>query len=214
MNEIVKHWILWAKTMSASAIPFLRIDFLLQRNQSYIDTEDAGKVEEPQVKVWTGEVSELGVAVELQGMHSHESRDLVMDAVIASVGNHRLEWWANERHRWTTSGVRRQWIGNTWRDASPRSFWQLSLEMEVFLAVAEIYILTLNAETILSSRIVCQAINTAPSCGRLLAAKRHKVLFYYVLLCLTSVSPSLLPWHYGESCLWRQCCRKVRMACC
>ena len=78
--------------MSASAIPFLRIDFLLQRNQSYIlDTEDAGKAEEAQVKVWTGEVSELGVAVELQGMHSHESRDLVMDAVIASV--------VNERHR-------------------------------------------------------------------------------------------------------------------
>lgn len=88
MHEIVQHWLLWAKTMSAiRVLPFLRMDFLLQRNQSYgLDTENPGKMEEGNsVKVWTGEVSELGVAVELQGMHSHESRDLVMDAVIASM---------------------------------------------------------------------------------------------------------------------------------
>jgi hypothetical protein len=38
-----------------------------------------------EVQVWTGEVSELGVAVELQGMNSHESRDLVMHAVVTSL---------------------------------------------------------------------------------------------------------------------------------
>lgn len=59
--------------MSSSPIPFLRIDFLLAPCE-------AGDVE-----VWTGEVSELGVAVELQGMNSHESRDLVVDAVVASL---------------------------------------------------------------------------------------------------------------------------------
>ena len=73
MRSIVKQWIWWAKCMSASAVPFLRMDFLLA---------DAGA---QKVEVWTGEVSELGVAVELQGMTSHESRDLVMDAVMASV---------------------------------------------------------------------------------------------------------------------------------
>ena len=75
MRSIVQQWILWAQCMSASPIPFLRIDFLLAQE---------GK-EGKEVQVWTGEVSELGVAVELQGMNSHESRDLVMDAVITSL---------------------------------------------------------------------------------------------------------------------------------
>lgn len=39
--------------------------------------------------VWTGEVSELGVAVELQGLHGHESRELVMDTLMASVRGNR-----------------------------------------------------------------------------------------------------------------------------
>jgi hypothetical protein len=60
--------------MSASPIPFLRIDFLLAQGK-----------EGEEVQVWTGEVSELGVAVELQGMNSHESRDLVMHAVVTSL---------------------------------------------------------------------------------------------------------------------------------
>lgn len=75
MHSIVQQWILWAQCMSASPIPFLRIDFLLAQE---------GK-EGKEVQVWTGEVSELGVAVELQGMNSHESRDLVMHAVVTSL---------------------------------------------------------------------------------------------------------------------------------
>ena len=78
MRSIVQQWILWAQCMSASPIPFLRIDFLLAQEGK------EGK-EGKEVQVWTGEVSELGVAVELQGMNSHESRDLVMDAVITSL---------------------------------------------------------------------------------------------------------------------------------
>lgn len=74
MHSIVQQWILWAQCMSASPIPFLRIDFLLAQGKE-------GK----EVQVWTGEVSELGVAVELQGMNSHESRDLVMHAVVTSL---------------------------------------------------------------------------------------------------------------------------------
>ena len=45
------------------------------------------------VQVWTGEVSELGVAVEFQGLHGHESRELVMDAVISEAGV-RVVWVA------------------------------------------------------------------------------------------------------------------------
>eukprot|EP00438_Fugacium_kawagutii_P028653 Skav235437 [mRNA] locus=scaffold774:94504:98602:+ [translate_table: standard] len=66
-----------SRSMSSSPIPFLRIDFLLA---APCEADSAGDVE-----VWTGEVSELGVAVELQGMNSHESRDLVVDAVVASL---------------------------------------------------------------------------------------------------------------------------------
>ncbi|CAK9009222.1 unnamed protein product [Durusdinium trenchii] len=75
MKKIVEHWILWASAQCATPIPFLRIDFLLSV---------AAPGSAP-LAVWTGEVSELGVAVELQGLHGHESRELVMDTLMASV---------------------------------------------------------------------------------------------------------------------------------
>ncbi|CAJ1334167.1 unnamed protein product [Effrenium voratum] len=68
MRVLTKRWLLWARAVCACEVPFLRLDFLL--------TEEG---------VWTGELSELGVAVELQGLHPQESRDLVMDAVIGSI---------------------------------------------------------------------------------------------------------------------------------
>ena len=215
MHEIVQHWLLWAKTMSAiRVLPFLRMDFLLQRNQSYgLDTENPGKMEEGNsVKVWTGEVSELGVAVELQGMHSHESRDLVMDAVIASMVS--PPWSGGQRHN---GKVERRGVGNTWRDASPTT-WRLTFtgnRHRAFLAVAEVYMLTLNAELVLSSRIIGQTVAVAEQWGRLLAAQSHKVLF---LRCLTMprfsfTCSTTMACHCGESCLWRQCCKEVRVAC-
>ena len=128
MHEIVQHWLLWAKTMSAiRVLPFLRIDFLLQR------TENTGKMEEANsVKVWTGEVSELGVAVELQGMHSHESRDLVMDAVISSMVSR--PWSGHNDKEWSPTPVGNTWEGCIANDLEVDFHWK----MGAFLAVAEV----------------------------------------------------------------------------
>ena len=59
-------------------MPFLRIDFLLALDPVSRD-----------VQIWTGEVSELGVAVSFQEIDDHQSCDMVMDAVLCSVLSQR-----------------------------------------------------------------------------------------------------------------------------
>ena len=78
MKQITHRWLLWIRAQCSSPVPFLRIDFLLALDPVSRD-----------VQIWTGEVSELGVAVSFQEIDDHQSCDMVMDAVLCSVLSQR-----------------------------------------------------------------------------------------------------------------------------
>ncbi|CAE7207663.1 Carkd [Symbiodinium natans] len=74
MKQIAQRWIVWIHAQCSTPVPFFRVDFLLALPR---DARD--------VQIWTGEVSELGVAVSFQEIDDHQSCDMVMDAVLRSV---------------------------------------------------------------------------------------------------------------------------------
>ena len=78
MKQITQRWLLWIRAQCSSPVPFLRVDFLLALDSVSRD-----------VQIWTGEVSELGVAVSFQEIDDHQSCDMVMDAVLCSALSQR-----------------------------------------------------------------------------------------------------------------------------
>eukprot|EP00933_Yihiella_yeosuensis_P027720 TRINITY_DN21604_c0_g1_i2.p1 TRINITY_DN21604_c0_g1~~TRINITY_DN21604_c0_g1_i2.p1 ORF type:complete len:552 (-),score=96.41 TRINITY_DN21604_c0_g1_i2:34-1689(-) len=75
MLDLASRWFTWARAQCCSPIPFLRVDFLLALPPG----EPA-----PAAQVWTGEVTELGGAVNFQELNDNHSRNLVMEAVVKS----------------------------------------------------------------------------------------------------------------------------------
>eukprot|EP00747_Dinoflagellata_sp_TGD_P007026 gnl/TRDRNA2_/TRDRNA2_116655_c0_seq1.p1 gnl/TRDRNA2_/TRDRNA2_116655_c0~~gnl/TRDRNA2_/TRDRNA2_116655_c0_seq1.p1 ORF type:complete len:322 (-),score=57.41 gnl/TRDRNA2_/TRDRNA2_116655_c0_seq1:132-1055(-) len=73
MERLSLRWLAWARAQNSEPVPFLRIDFLMAPS----DTAEGGPLQ-----IWTGEVSELSVAVSLEGLSDEASRTLVFESVI------------------------------------------------------------------------------------------------------------------------------------
>jgi len=71
MKDLALRWLAWTRAQCCTPVPFLRLDFLL--------TSAAATGGSP--AVWTCEVSELGVAVDFEGLSDEASRDLVFRAI-------------------------------------------------------------------------------------------------------------------------------------
>lgn len=75
MRGLASRWLAWTRAQCCLPVPFLRLDFLLA----------AGPAGAGAPAVWTCEVSELGVAVKLEGLSDEASRDLVLNAVLGEL---------------------------------------------------------------------------------------------------------------------------------
>jgi hypothetical protein len=75
MGPLALQWYAWAKAQCSASVPFMRVDFLLAKQTDGSTTPS----------VWTGELSELSVAVSFEGLSDEASRKLVFEAVLSDV---------------------------------------------------------------------------------------------------------------------------------